>query len=536
MAWHLKKSDDSSRVAWLRPRGRAGFRLAIADHRSPGNRPPATPWRSFPVFLAFAPAVAFPITDAVSVVHGQTVPGRQALENAAAVKEWRIAQPTPNQRVDARHAETRQEVGSRPAAEGDTPVDQASYRSYPTPWDEEAPVELLPLDLGATSVGCDGRAGCGCDSCDGPSYDHGMGQGGAIMSAAGPGASVWFSAEYLHWTIAGSELPPLVRSSPGGTGIAQTGVLNEPGQTLVGGDSSDMTRPGFRLGGGFWLDDCQTRAIEVTYSGLPGKTDRDRFDEFSHPLLGRPVFDTELPGESAMLVAYPGIMAGNITVSRSSELHHIEALRRDLRFQNRCRRIDSLVGLRFGSLEESILIEQSSRFLVPQGQIIAGTQKDLFDRFETRNRFQGVVLGFDYTERIGIVHLNARGTLGLGGNRAEVTIDGQTVTTVPGLGNATFDGGLLAQPTNIGTYRRNRFSVMPEIYTGLKMPLRNCWELSAGYHWLYWSEAAQVAGQIDRNVSQFPPETPTGALAPVGLLDTGGILIHGLQIGLSCEF
>lgn len=533
MAWHFGKSDDSPRAAWRRPRGRFGLRLDTADNRSPGNRP-FTPSRRFVAgIVSIALLAALLRVDAESVAHGQTVAHSQAVAGAPAVKQWRIAQSRPPQPVTTEPIEIQAEPVDQSSAIADPSVDQASYPAYPEHWDEGARVELLPFDIGDVSFGCDG---CGSGGCDGLECGHDTLRGGTALSASGLGASVWFSAEYLHWTIAGGELPPLVRSSPIGTDIAQTGVLTQPGQTLVGGNSPDMTQSGFRIGGGFWLDACQTRAIEVFYSGLPGKTDRDRFDEFSHPLLGRPVFDTELPGESAMLVAFPGIMAGDVTVSRSSELHHIEALRRDLRFQNRCRRIDSLVGLRFASLEEAILIEQSSRFLVPQGQIIAGTQKDLFDRFETRNRFQGIVLGLDYTERIGIVHLNARGTLGLGGNRAEVTIDGQTVTTVPGLGDATFDGGLLAQPTNIGTFRRNRFSVMPEIYAGLKMPLRNSWELSAGYHWLYWSEAAQVADQIDRNVSQFPPETPTGRLAPNRLLDTGGILIHGLQAGLSCQF
>jgi len=533
MAWHSRKSDDSPRTAWRRPCGRVGIRLDTADHRSPVIRPFCASRRLVSGFVSIALLAALIRTDAASVVHAQTVSKGQSVAGAPAVKQWRIAESRKPQAVETQAAP----VGQSPAI-ADQTVDQASYRPLPNRWDEDAQVELLPFDLGDASFGCDGCGSGGCDglACCHDSLRDDSGLSGTAPSAGGWGSSVWFSAEYLHWTIAGGDLPPLVRSSPIGTDIAQTGVLTQPGQTLFGGNSPDMTQSGFRIGGGFWLDACQTRAIELAYTGLPGKTNRDRFDEFSHPLLGRPVFDTELPGESAMLVAYPGIMAGEIAVSRSSELHHIEALRRDLRFQNRCRRVDSLVGLRFASLEEAILIQQSSRFLVPQGQIIAGTQKDLFDRFETRNRFQGIVLGFDYTERIGIVHLNARGTLGLGGNRAEVTIDGQTVTTVPGLGAANFDGGLLAQSTNIGTFRRTRFSVMPEMYAGLKMPLRNCWELSAGYHWLYWSEAAQVADQIDRNVSQFPPETPTGSLAPTRLLDTGGILIHGLQAGLSCQF
>lgn len=353
-------------------------------------------------------------------------------------------------------------------------------------------------------------------------------------------SGAWLSVEYLNWTTTGGDLPPLIRSSPQGVLPQHTAVIGQSGDTLFGGTSDDFTESGVRIGGGWWFDNCQTRGVEIFYSGLPQSHEFTRFDSVTLPRLGRPVFDT-LPGvEAAMLIAHPDFLTGHVSVDQSSEFHHVEALRRDMQFQNACRRIDSLIGLRYASLADSLLISQSSTYTAPQGQIIAGTQRDLFDRFEASNRFQGLVLGVDYTETVGILSLHARGTLGLGNNRTEVAIDGRTVNTVPVPGlpddTAIFDGGLLAQTTNVGTHSRNRFVVMPEVFLGVSARFHYGWELKAGYRLIYWSDAAQSVNQVDRRVSQFPPEPPAGIGAPAVLMDSGGVLIHGLQAGVVCNF
>jgi len=425
-------------------------------------------------------------------------------------KTWRVVESRPGQRLAS---------SALPAASANLPaINLAQYESNAA---GEILAEQPPMTTGIYDPGY--SECCDSDSCDS--------QIGAISSLSGP----WLSVDYLNWTAPTGELPPLVRSTPN-TLPANTGVLGQPGQTLLGGNSDDFNTSGYRLGGGWWFDDCRSTGAEVVYMGMPETTLSNRFDSLSFPFLGRPVFDTGLNAEAAMLVAHPNFLIGSVTAVQSSEFHHIEALRRDLQFQNRCRRIDSLIGLRYASLENGFLIEQSSEFTVAQGQIIAGTRLDLFDRFESRNQFQGIVLGLDITERMGMINLHARGTLGIGNNRAEVTIDGQTRTSVPNAGEAVFAGGLLAQTTNIGTYKRNRFSVMPEGYLGLGVRFNTCWELKAGYQVIYWSEAALAGDQIDRRVSQFPPEPPAGIGAPGVLLKTDGILIHGLQTGLTCTF
>jgi hypothetical protein len=437
-------------------------------------------------------------------------------DRPAAVKQWR---PVPSRPQSNRHPI---DPSLPPSAR--VTSKQASYEDMPYVGEY---IDEPEMSVYSGTSPCQSQCGCGQQHCC-----------PQPLSFRGPFAcGSWISAEYLLWSISGSDLPPLVTTSPAGTLPANTGILGRAGTgILFGGDSDDLTRSGFRIAGGWWLDAAQTSAFELEYVGLPRQTDRDSFNSTDFPLLARPVFDTALGAEAAMVVAHPNLLTGNIAISQSSQFHLAGAVRRDRLTQTRCRTVDSLIGVRFASLEESLLIEQSSRFPVGQGQIIAGTTLDLFDRFETENRFYGVTLGLDARERMGAWTFSARGALGLGNSRNEVSIDGATVTAVPGAGSSTAVGGLLAQQTNIGNYTRNNFTLMPELTLGLSTQLNQCWEIGVGYHLLYWSHAARPAGQIDRRVSQFPPEPPSGTFNPAFVLDTRGVLIHGLQTGLTYRF
>ena len=483
------------------PQGRAP--AAIGDHR---------PRRG--VFFR-AGRVAIGLTAAACIFTAQA--SAQDHVNRPVKKQWRVVGSQP----DSLSVQLESELAQRSEPKNDFAIEQANH-AFVTSDGVTVHESALPI-----TAYLDGSHEFATDVCDCSSF--------ADQSDRGCGN--WISVEYLNWTTTGGDIPPLVRSSPDGVLPQQTAVIGQPGNTLFGGGSDDFTESGIRIGGGWWFDDCHTRGIEIFYSGLPQAREVARFDSNTFPRLGRPVFDTALGVEAAMLIAHPDFLVGTVGVDQSSEFHHVELLRRDMQFQNSCRRIDSLIGLRYASLEDSLLISQSSTYTAAQGQIIAGTQRNLFDRFEASNRFQGLVLGLDYTETIGVFGLHARGTLGIGNNRTEVIIDGQTFTSVPGGGGtATFDGGLLAQTTNIGTHSRNRFIVMPEAFLGISARFNYGWEIKAGYQLIYWSEAAQSVNQIDRRVSQFPPEPPAGVGAPAVLMDSDGVLIHGLQTGLSLTF
>ena len=136
--------------------------------------------------------------------------------------------------------------------------------------------------------------------------------------------------------------------------------------------------------------------------------------------------------------------------------------------------------------------------------------------------------------------------LALGSTHSRVAIDGTTTTTVPGTVPVTYAGGILAQPTNIGVYEQDFFSVMPELGVAVGYDLTCRLRVTCGYTILYWSKVARPGDQIDTelNPSQFPPgRLLVGAASAVrlahhrllgaGLERRAGIPVLGVgQVGL----
>ena len=199
-------------------------------------------------------------------------------------------------------------------------------------------------------------------------------------------------------------------------------------------------------------------------------------------------------------------------------------------------RLDLLVGYRFAELNDGLAIHQFSQWTQAQGIIPAGTTKDITDSFDTANQFNGGQLGVAYQERVGRWSLEMLAKLGLGNTQSRVRIDGGTVTTVPGGGSATFDGGLLAQTTNIGVHESNVFSLMPELGITLGCDLTCRLRATFGYTFLYWSRVARPGDQIDRNLSQLPPEPPVAGGGPAFALRTTDFWAQGMNFGLDYRF
>lgn len=346
------------------------------------------------------------------------------------------------------------------------------------------------------------------------------------------------SAGYLLWSISGANLPPLLRAGMG-TSPQDTGVLTQPGRTLLGGDSDSMTSSGFEIGACFWLDHCQSAGWEFRYAGLPRRTEQQGFDSAFNPRLGRPYLGGD-GSEAALLVAHPDFASGALALSSWTELHSVEVLQRQARWSQVCSRVDSLVGFRFLHLGEGLQLDQSTSYFAPQPPIAADTLVRIHDSFRTRNRFSALTLGFDASRTYGMLELNLLGGLSLGWNAMRVDIDGaRSVTTPSGSGSsvtATFDDGFLAQSTNIGTWKRNRFAVLPELQTGITAHLTHRWRWEVGYRLFYLSEAVQPGEQIDRQLSQLPPEPPVLPFAPQANINTGGVLVQGLRTTMVFDF
>lgn len=344
------------------------------------------------------------------------------------------------------------------------------------------------------------------------------------------------SAEYLLWWTKGSQVPPLLTTSPpnGANGIDGT----VPGSTiLIGGEDLDAaSRSGARFGLVYWLDDCASYGFDARYfftgtqtttitvpSLQPNGTDVSLFRPFFAPNVFT-FNNVALPGPFREQVTANGIASGAFTARSTSYFWGAEANYRDCLFcwanGPSMFRTDLLVGFRYLHLNEDLKLTEDAIRRTPSRDFpdeIVGTRIQLYDQFSTTNDFYGGQIGTS----IGYVRnrwtADLRATVALGSNRQKLEIDGgQTRGPLAGGGTFTAVGGLLALPTNIGEYERNVLSVVPEIGLNVGYQVTDHWRAFVGYNFLYWSNVIRPGDQIDTivDVTRVPRFVPPGVNVP----------------------
>ena len=273
----------------------------------------------------------------------------------------------------------------------------------------------------------------------------------------------------------GMNLPPLVTTSPNGTPQVDAGVLGEDGtEILYGGHTSGSNiRSGGRLTFGRWFDPCQRLGIEGDYFKL--EDERTGFTQTStgDPILARPFYDVTTGQESSELVAFPNVIQGTVSAEHVTRLEGagVRAMW-NLACGDGCGtscitccpvptgyRFDALLGYRVLRLVDDVHVVEdlvSTDTAQPAGAFIVR------DSFQTENQFHGVDFGTSLRFCKGCFTLDLLSKLALGNVRSRIDIDGSTVITQKGQAE-TFQGGLLAQRTNIGSYEFNEFAAVPEL-------------------------------------------------------------------------
>ncbi len=404
---------------------------------------------------------------------------------------------------------------------------------YPT-----VPASTAPVYASAVPMGECGPTGCTPDCL--PACD----------CLCGPPGRCWVSAEYLLWSASGQNLPPLVTTAPNGTPRNTAGAIGAPGTSILSGGSNnynDNLRSGFRLRAGTWLDDCQRFGIEGDFFFLGQSRDRFNASSDGSRILTRPFFnslqnrqDSQLVSfngqpvfPDTQLVAFPGVLAGSVGVdSRSNFIGGGVNTLCNL-CCDPCGRLDLLLGYRYLNLRDEVVITEDLTAL-PGSSVPAGTRFQIRDRFRTDNDFHGGNIGFNYERRFGHFFLGVRPSVALGVTHTTVTIDGSTTITPPGGVAQVYPGGLLTQPTNIGRYESNTFSVVPEIGVRVGAQVTNNLRAFISYNYIYWSQVARAGDQIDLrvNTNQIAPAQPlNGPANPAFELRRTGYHVHGVGFG-----
>lgn len=389
----------------------------------------------------------------------------------------------------------------------------------------------------------------------GPGYDTGYAPVAGDDFRRLPRGEFWARAEYLLWWVQAANMPPLVTTSVtqeslGRLGRPDTSVLF--GASNVDGD----LRQGGRFSLGYNLlslsnyDGGANFGVDGSYFFLdnPGNS----FAAFStgDVVLARPFYNALTNTSSIEQVANlrigtvgtipPDVPAvvGSVMVTAPSEFWGGE-LNANVRWLTSTgSRFELLAGFRHLHLTESVNIREDL-FQLPDATGPVGDVRFIVnDSFAARNQFNGGQLGFRSQLGTGRFNLELVSKLALGVNRQQVNIAGSTLTAVTGGPTLVGNGGLLALPTNIGTYERDRICFVPEVGINAIYYLTPYIRCLAGYNFLYMSSVVRPGDQIDLRVNPnfIPPAVPGGPARPSFPFNGTDLWVQGINLGLEVRY
>jgi hypothetical protein len=386
-----------------------------------------------------------------------------------------------------------------------------------------------------TEVECDGNCCVECDGCCCP-----------VDCCDRGGHHLYVSAEYLMWWLKQASTPPLVTGSLATTGVP--GAIGQQGTVVLFGGShidSDV-RSGGRFRAGYWFDDDESCGVEGSFFFLGQRGIHFTAASGGVPGLFRPFFKVNStvnadgsvspPGESAEQVAFPGTITGRVSADLSSRLWGADANFRGNLLGGPlgcgcCYRVDGLAGFRYIGFDESLGVAENLTALTSPGGTFA-----ISDRFATTNRFYGGQIGGVAELRHGPWTLDLRSTVALGWTRQTVDISGSTSIN----GGAPLAGGLLALPSNIGHFGRNRFGVVPELGMNLGYQVTDYMRVFVGYNFIYWNNVVRPGQQIDRaiNTTQLPNSgvPVSGPVRPLFAFHSTDFWAQGVNFGLEFRY
>ncbi len=397
-----------------------------------------------------------------------------------------------------------------------------------------------PGCVGCDTIGCDG--GCGASCCG----EHCGGNAWRPCLTLCMPQDGWASFEFLGWWQDGMQLPPLVTTNLSGT--PTPGVLGDPGtRILAGGDEyHDDALDGVRLRFGLWLDSCHTWGIGAEYFSLSSSTDLFSASSTGSPVLTRPFYDVTIGAENAELVALSGVVSGTVTVHTDSDLvgggFRVRKLRQAEEGcsnwflcgcpEHFCSRTELTLGYRFLQLSEGVRISEDLSVSQTTPILPPGTFS-MFDSFKTKNQFNGIDIGYITRRTRGFWSLETGIRLAVGNTKQTVNIDGQSIINETGQPTLVEAGGLLALPSNIGSYSQNQFAVVPELDLKIGYQMTKQCKLTLGYTAIYWSNVVRPGDQIDLDVhpGQIPPAVAPNLGRPAFAFDTTDYWVQGLSFG-----
>jgi len=398
----------------------------------------------------------------------------------------------------------------------------------------------------------------------------------ATPSAADPGTVIdcpidprptprwWGGAEYLLWWTKSAPLPAPMVTSASAADPALGALGGATTRVVIGEENLAFNaRSGGRFTLGRWLGDDELFGAEANFFFLGSATvERSAsVNGVSQQVISVPFFDLTPGGlfgaphqENGFVIGAPvGTVsnkgfAGIANLSMTNQLLGAEANGLFNLVRAGGWRLDMLGGFRYVCFREQLQFDTSSPTIVPPtpGEFFLTT-----DRFDGLTNFYGGQLGARATWDFGRLSLAATGKVALGVMHQQLDINGALTTndfntpfgTGPG---RTFPGGYFALPSNIGTYQRNAFGVVPEAGLNLTYHLTPGLACTVGYTFMYLNSVVRPGEDINRNVNggqsalysytATPPGLQGGPAQPTPLFRTADFWAQGLNFGIEFRF
>ena len=353
----------------------------------------------------------------------------------------------------------------------------------------------------------------------------------------------WFSGEYLMAWMHGATLPQLVTTSIPGTAQSAAGVIGAPGtSTLFGGTaaSDGGLCSGLRLGAGWWFSDDRTLGLEAGFMALQSQTSGFAATSNGSQILARPYTDATTSLNQAVLLAFPGsvrrtsvVVAANSAGFFSGNIDFV-----DKNYETSWYRLSSIFGYRYYTYSENLRIDQD--IMPTSTAFVPGTQIASSDHFATRNIFNGADLGLRNEFYWNNFSLEVLTKIAIGRMNALASVNGSSVTSVPGTAPVISQNGVYALGSNSGAFSRDHMAILPELGLTLKWQVCNCTQLRLGYSLMLLNGA--VCGPATRstkliNPANFVPGTVSPSPnEPSFMLRTSDVWIQSLNFGLVITF
>jgi hypothetical protein len=370
----------------------------------------------------------------------------------------------------------------------------------------------------------------------------------------------WASAEYLLWWLKRDDNgQPLITTGDPALAVLAPGALGEPGTAILANQSSfdQGVSQGLRLEAGFMLND----RFGVALSGffLEKQTNYLSFasDPAGNTTLAVPFFDLNTigPAPFAHQISGDGIVAGDASLSYSTELWGLETNAVIALGSAESRNLKLLVGLRYADLIDNFTYQDRSGitaagdaqgfalFFNGVADVPAGNSVGALDNFRTRNQFYGGQVGLQGEWERGRFILGATGKLALGVTHQALEVQGVSFQTVNATGAvvASAPGGILAVPSNIGIQSDNHFTVVPELTVKVGYRITDALTATVAYNFMYWSSVVRPFDNVPTSSNTFFIPTDAsfgvgGGAGPAPIFERSSFWAQGVNFGLEFKY